>query len=459
MPYAALLQQVRSNGARVADDPPLLPDELELQSLWFAGAFGRDFQTTTGQPVRIVQFGEWNHAAGPDFLHAAVELDGTLLSGPLEIDTHPADWEQHGHATNPAFESVILHVVFEPGRQTHFTRSPGGREIPRAVIPTERLREALNHSVLSRAASHLGRCSHPLSQLPVERVHDLLTEAARFRLQRKTRQLQQLEDSHGLEDALWQSLARALGYGPNKLPMTLLGQRASRRILKNLHTNISRESLLFGLAGFLEPDLHKRAPVESRRYLESLWQHWWKLRAHHEPAPERVLTWALSGSRPPNHAHRRLGALAAVSTEWTSLSRPVQRPTGAALKNLRERLTHLEHPFWTHHYTLGSHKTKRPVALFGAARANEFLGNYYIPRWSLTNPQAAWQAFLKLPGGTPSDPVRRAATRLFGSREDQSSFHKKLWQQQALLQIYSDFCLQDVSDCNDCPFPEQLAQW
>lgn len=459
MPYATLLETIRTSGTHVAEDPGPLPDELELQSLWFAGAFGRDFQTTSGQAVRIIQYGEWNHAAGPDFLHAAVEIDGILHSGPLEIDTHPSDWEQHGHAINPAFDQVILHVVFEPGRQTHFTRSSSGREIPRSVVPIDRIHEALNHPILSRAASHHGRCSHPLAELPEERVDDLLTEAARFRLQRKSRQLQQLEDSHGLKDALWQSLARALGYGPNKLPMTLLGQRASRRQLKNLRTNIARESLIFGLAGFLSPNLHKQAPVESRRYLETLWQHWWKLREHHEPCPERTLRWTLGGSRPPNHAHRRLGALAAVSGEWSKIARPVQRPTAAAMKTLRERLTHLEHPFWTHHYTLNSKKTSRPVALFGAARANEFLGNYYIPRWSLTNPESAWLAFLKLPGGTPSDPVRRAATRIFGSRPDQSRFHRKLWQQQALLQIYQDFCLQDTSDCQDCPFPEQLTQW
>jgi hypothetical protein len=31
-----------------------LPPELELQALWFAGALGRDFKTTTGKKVRIV---------------------------------------------------------------------------------------------------------------------------------------------------------------------------------------------------------------------------------------------------------------------------------------------------------------------------------------------------------------------------------------------------------------------
>ena len=459
MPYAALLATLRQQASRIAEDPGPLPPELELQALWFGGAFGREFQTTAGNPVRIIQFGEWNHAAGPDFLHAAIDLDGTIHHGPLEIDTHPADWEQHGHAQNPAFDDVILHVAFLPGARTHFTRSSDGRNIPRLVIPAERIDDALNRPVLSRAASILGRCSHPLASLPAERVDDLLTEAARFRLQRKTRQIRQLEDCHGIEEALWQHLARALGYGPNKLAMTLLGQRATRRALRDLRTHSAREALLFGLAGFLDPDMHENAPDDSRRYLESLWRQWWKLRPDHEPSPSRTLTWSLGGSRPSNHPHRRLGALAAASAVFARLARPAQRPGPAGMTTLRERLVELSHPFWTTHYTLMSMPAKRPVALFGKSRANEFLANYYIPRWYQDHPAAAWTAFQNLPGGSASDPVRRAATRLFGTRADQSRFHRRLWQQQALLQIYQDFCLLDASDCDDCPFPEQLAEW
>ena len=459
MPYAALLESVRTGGSRLAEHPGPLPPELELQSLWFGGAFGREFMTVCGSPVRIVQFGEWNHAAGPDFLHAAIEINGTTRDGPLEIDTHPADWEHHGHAQNPAFEDVILHVAFLPGNRTHFTRSPAGRDIPRVVIPPERIDEALNRPVHPTASSQLGRCSYPLATLDAPRVDDLLIEAARHRLQRKARRLQQLDDSHGIEEALWQSLARALGFGPNKLAMTLLGQRVSRRRLRELRSTLSREAFLFGLAGFLEPDLHKSAPADSQRYLESLWKLWWKLRTGTEPSPSRALVWTLGGSRPSNHPHRRLGALTAASTQWASISRPVHRPGAAAMKTLRTRLAGLTHEFWSRHYTLHSQQTKRPVALFGTSRINEFLANYYIPRWSQVDPSAAWSALLKLPGGTPSDPVRRAATRLFGTRPDQAAFQRKLWQQQALLQIYQDFCLQDASDCDECPFPEQLGQW
>src|SRR6266481_1050296 len=91
-------------------------DELELQAHWFAGDFGREFTTTDGKPVRIVQFGVWNHEAGPDFSHAAISVEGAKpLGGAIEFDQEVRDWERHGHAQNPAYEDVVLHVFTRAG--------------------------------------------------------------------------------------------------------------------------------------------------------------------------------------------------------------------------------------------------------------------------------------------------------------------------------------------------------
>ena len=90
---------------------------------------------------------------------------------------------------------------------------------------------------------------------------------------------------------------------------------------------------------------------------------------------------------------------------------------------------------------------------------DEFLANYYISSFWRTNRDRAWATYCKLPAGTTSDSVRRATTRLFGKRPDRRQFLRKLWQHQALLQVYHDFCLEDSSDCEQCPFPEQLLRW
>ena len=51
------------------------PSELELQARWFAGDFGRQFHSVSGDDVEIVQFGTWNRSAGPDFSDAVVRLN------------------------------------------------------------------------------------------------------------------------------------------------------------------------------------------------------------------------------------------------------------------------------------------------------------------------------------------------------------------------------------------------
>jgi len=77
MTYGFLLESIWHPPLAFAETSAgTLPSELELQALWFAGAFGRNFRTTTGKTVRIVQFGEWNRSAGPDFIQTAVEIDG-----------------------------------------------------------------------------------------------------------------------------------------------------------------------------------------------------------------------------------------------------------------------------------------------------------------------------------------------------------------------------------------------
>ena len=85
MTYQSLLSQV-IGGIHLAETPPVpLPGELELQALWFAGAFGRDFTDHHGRAVRIIQFGEWNRTAGPDFLRAAIEICAIALDDDRQL--------------------------------------------------------------------------------------------------------------------------------------------------------------------------------------------------------------------------------------------------------------------------------------------------------------------------------------------------------------------------------------
>lgn len=450
--YSQLRESLR---AGIAEHPaPPLPSELELQALWFAGAFGRDFTDADGSRVKIIQFGEWNRTAGPDFLHAAVEIDGESRAGAIELDLEPSDWEAHGHGADPGFNEVVLHVVFRPADPPAFTRTSEHRAVPRVTLLADQLDEVLQHPVREVAIARPGRCLHPLAGLPESSVRSLLREAAEYRAGLKSARFLRTADAHGRDAALFQATAETLGYRANALPMRLLAQRVPLPALRD--DPDAAAALLFGAAGFLAPDLHEKAPADTREHLRGLWDTWWKHRARWESS--HPIPWKLAGQRPANHPHRRVAALAALVRSWPAYRRhALGRPFSP--KTLTRFLADLEDPFWTRRHTLASTATARPVALFGKSRAAELLINHLAPVALHEDPRFDWESHLQLPAGTLNDKVRRSAIRLFGSESTAAPWLKKAAHHQALLQIYHDFCLEDLSDCHDCPFPEQLAQW
>ncbi len=434
----------------LAEDPAPFLDELELQASFFAGYFGRNFISHDGRRIEIVQFGEWNHGAGPDFLHCAIRVDDQLLSGPIEIDLHPSDWETHGHSLNEDFDEVILHLsVHTPKRETYI-RNTHHRQILQAIIPPDRL-DTILPPPLYQAPVSLGRCFHPLGQISLARVEDLLKKAALYRAKEKAQRFHALVETHGYSQALWQHLAAALGYHRNQLPMILLAQRAPINKLRQL-SQLDRTAYLFGLSGFLRPDLPEQAPQDSHQYLRDLWSSWWKNRPHPEP---RKLPWRFNGIRPANHPQRRVVALANLLSSWSSLEKLSQ----ASSKEFSQKLQETSDEFWNFHYTLTSKARSKPIALFGKQRAQDILANLLHPLRLSLDAERAWPSYAKLRAPSPSEKVKRAAYRLFGERPECAGLLSKAWQQQGLLQIYQDFCLRDTSDCEQCPFPEQLAKW
>ena len=98
--------------ARVRDARSGPPPERLLQALWQRQRLQRDaLRTLDGRPVRVLHPGFWNHEAGPDFRGAVIQFGNEApIFGQVEVDPVGADWRAHGHAGNPAFAEVILHV-------------------------------------------------------------------------------------------------------------------------------------------------------------------------------------------------------------------------------------------------------------------------------------------------------------------------------------------------------------
>ena len=423
--------------------------ELELQAHWFAGEFGREFTTAAGDALRVVQFGVWNREAGPDFAEAAIALNGgEPQRGCIELDPDARDWERHGHATNPAYESVVLHVFTQTGGSESFTRTAQHRNVPQVLLDLSRLDGAAANP---QPAAREGRCAGPLRDLPEEKVREVLLGAAQFRLRRKAVALARLVELHGADEALFQALAATLGYKNNKLPFTLLAQRLPLKLLRKSDAG----ALLFGVSGFLPATDLAQFDTPTRVYLRGLWEQWWPQRAEFERLAITPELWKLAGQRPANHPQRRLAALAQIVAHWPKIRALAKRCEPGAT---HEFFAKLSDEYWDFHYTVSSKTAAKRMALVGESRVTEMLVNVFFPL-TLASDDARWISFQNLPAPLTNRRVEVAALRLFGPSDLGRALLRNAAMQQGLLQIYEDFCLRDASDCDRCLFPRQLAKW
>ena len=110
-------------------------NEATLASLWAGQRFPRAaLSLPDGQKLRVIHPGRRGNP-GPDFKDAVIIADEQSWYGDVEIHLSAADWRAHGHARDPAYERVILHIVFqEPDPDQPLARTASGRIVPTIAL-------------------------------------------------------------------------------------------------------------------------------------------------------------------------------------------------------------------------------------------------------------------------------------------------------------------------------------
>lgn len=73
----------------------------------------RQLQTSNGKSVQVHDPGRANKSDGPDFSGAEISIGSLKWHGDVELHWKLPNWKAHGHHSDPNFNNVILHVVFE----------------------------------------------------------------------------------------------------------------------------------------------------------------------------------------------------------------------------------------------------------------------------------------------------------------------------------------------------------
>jgi hypothetical protein len=201
------------------------PEKL-LQQIWLRGDFDtREPRTADGRGVAILHPGRWNLLGGPDFQGARLRIGDVVTTGDVELHLHAADWRAHGHAADPAYANVVLHVVLFPGAEL-LTTGADGREIPvLALLPLlhHDLEEYAADAAVERLANHpLTRAHEALAAMSELALREELQQRASERWRQKIHYAEIRIARLGWSEACHHTALEILGYRANRAPMLAL---------------------------------------------------------------------------------------------------------------------------------------------------------------------------------------------------------------------------------------------
>lgn len=409
--------------------------------MWLHEMRGRTLRMVDGRSVEVISPGVHNSDAGPDFSYARLRVDDAVWVGNVEIHTRASDWFRHGHDTDPAYDSVSLHVV--ESDDIRISRRDGS-VIPQVVIDVPESVKSVYAGLVSgmdsiRCGHMLGKVSHIcltdwFESLGVER---LIEKAARIR--------EMMRISAGdREQALFVTLARGMGFGLNSVPFELTARSIPIRYLFRHSDNVMQlEALFFGQAGMLDA-----ADCEGDPYYAMLRREYKFLRGKYSLTPIRSGLWKYARTRPHNFPHLRLAALAAMFSGHYALSGSIMDARGDVDK-LASCFKIEAGGYWREHSAFGR-KRQKPLSCTLSDSSIRLL---------LVNVAAPFYYAMGAESGNPD--IAAIGVDLLRRLPAENNSRIRLWRQhgikisdsfesQAVLQLSQAYC--DRHRCLDCRF-------
>ena len=148
------------------------------------------------------------------------------MHGDIELHVRASDFKAHGHGRDPAYNNVVLHVVFyHDGGPTLLA---SGSEVPTvALAPWVATRAEELRGWLERPPLWREPCHDAVARLGEEEVGQRLARLGLRRLRQKAHALGKRIDAEGVEDALYRELVEAIGFGPNRAAFRRLAAATS----------------------------------------------------------------------------------------------------------------------------------------------------------------------------------------------------------------------------------------
>lgn len=338
-----------------------------LHFIWQYRLYGaQKLYITTGEEIEVLQPGNLNKNAGPDFSNAKLIINKTTWAGNIEIHIKASDWILHQHQNDNAYDNVILHVVYDADRQIY---RKDGTLIPTLVLhglfaaelidKYESLVTSLNNFPCEKQIGEVDEfiINHFLSRVLVERLADKSTE-----VYEKVKELK-----GDWDETFYHFMAKNFGFKVNAIPMEMLAQSLPQQLFaKHKDNPLQIEALVFGQAGFLYQKFEDKYPQELKREYQFL-------QKKYNLKPIDVSLWKFMRMRPQNFPTLRLAQFAALIVNSNHLFSKILNFKD--YKNSAQLFENLPiNPFWKKHYHFNK-KTENVRLQLGKSSIDNILIN------------------------------------------------------------------------------------
>ncbi len=416
-----------------------------LYYLWKYHLPGKTLTGSNKENIYIQHPGQQNNDSGPDFFNGKIRIDGTLWAGNIEIHVRSSDWFRHGHQTDPGYDNIILHVVFQDDRPV-FRKN--GKPVTTLVLDgkfDEQLFETYQKFLLSKQWIP---CQNDIAKVGHFEIMGWLHRLAIERLEQKTVEIQQMlhESKSDFREIFYRKLLQSYGFKTNteafgqlalSLPFAVLSKHKDRLL--------QIEALLFGQAGMLQQDFKEDYPQQLQAEYRFLAQKY-ALR------PMQPEAWKFMRMHPPNFPTIRIAQFARLFYRSTALLQKILE--AERLSDVISLLQTETSDYWKTHFRFDKPATSRPKKM-GKSSLHLVLINTIIPFVFVygkeTNRQTQCNKALEWLGTIPSE--KNYITRNFSTLGIKP---ENAMQSQALIRLKTSYC--NNKRCLHCNIGHQLLK-
>ena len=328
--------------------------EAFLHSLWKYKKLNlNSLKTTRGEMLQILNTGQHNETeSGPDFFKAELIINQQHWVGNLEIHIKSSDWYAHHHEEDPAYDNVILHVVWEDDVSV-FRKDE--TEIPclelKPYVTDSQLKAY--KTLFEQQSQKWINCETHFHEVDDFKLNYWLERLYIERLEVKNQLILKLlaVSNNDWEEACFKLMAKAFGLNVNGEAFLQMTSAADFSVFQKCFQNpLQLEALCYGLCGMIPSEPEDRYTENLQREFKFLKQKF-QLKV---PATSQVKYFRL---RPDNFPSIRLSQLCHLYTKTPKLfSKLIQSKTQDDIYNLLDTSAST---YWDTHYTFGKESRKR----------------------------------------------------------------------------------------------------